>query len=67
MRFFNTLTREKAEFEPMTPGHVSLYSCGPTVYDYQHIGNLRTYLFVDLLRRVLRDAGYNVNLSLIHI
>jgi len=66
VRFFNTLTREKAEFEPITPGQVSLYSCGPTVYDYQHIGNLRTYLFVDLLRRVLRDAGYNVN-SVINI
>ena len=66
MRLFNTLTREKTEFEPMTPGQVSLYSCGPTVYDYQHIGNLRTYLFVDLLRRVLRDAGYTVK-SVINI
>jgi cysteinyl-tRNA synthetase len=66
VRLFNTLTREKALFEPMEPGRVGLYSCGPTVYDFQHIGNLRTYLFVDLLRRVLRDAGYDVN-SVINI
>ena len=66
VRLFNTLTREKALFEPMEPGKVGLYSCGPTVYDFQHIGNLRTYLFVDLLRRVLRDAGYDVK-SVINI
>lgn len=60
VRLYNTLTRETAVFEPMAPGRVALYSCGPTVYDYQHIGNMRTYIFVDLLRRVLEDAGYEM-------
>jgi cysteinyl-tRNA synthetase len=66
VQLFNTMTREKGAFEPLRAGKVGLYSCGPTVYDYQHIGNLRTYLFVDLLRRVLRDAGYQVK-SVINI
>ena len=66
VRLYNTLTRETAVFEPMTPGKVGLYSCGPTVYDYQHIGNMRTYIFVDLLRRVLIDAGYELK-SVINI
>ena len=47
-------------FEPVTPGQVSMYCCGPTVYDYAHIGNLRTYIFEDLLRRVLRFNAYQV-------
>jgi cysteinyl-tRNA synthetase len=66
VQLFNTMTREKGIFEPLRAGEVGLYSCGPTVYDYQHIGNLRTYLFVDLLRRVLKDAGYKVT-SVINI
>ncbi len=66
MRLFNTLTREKATFDPLAAGQARIYSCGPTVYDHQHIGNLRTYLFVDLLRRVLEDAGYAVK-SVINI
>lgn len=50
---FNTLGREKQVFKPITPGKVGLYTCGPTVYDYQHIGNFRTFMFEDLLKRVL--------------
>src|SRR5688500_11210966 len=66
VRLYNTLTRETAVFEPIKPGEIGLYSCGPTVYDYQHIGNMRTYIFVDLLRRVLIDAGYTLK-SVINI
>lgn len=60
LRLFNTLGRRVQRFEPITPGKVGMYTCGPTVYDYQHIGNLRTYLFEDILRRVLEYAGYDV-------
>ena len=60
MRLFNTLTRQKEEFNPDKPDHVGLYCCGPTVYHYAHIGNLRTYVFEDLLRRVLEFNGYQV-------
>ncbi len=56
----NTLTRKKEEFIPLKSGEVSYYSCGPTVYNYAHIGNLRTYMFTDILRRVLTYAGYKV-------
>ena len=51
---YNTLTRKKEEFKPIKPGEVGMYTCGPTVYWYQHIGNLRAYLFADTLRRVLQ-------------
>ncbi len=57
---FNTMTRTKQEFVPIEPGIVHLYCCGPTVYNYAHIGNLRTYVFEDILRRVLEFNGYNV-------
>jgi cysteinyl-tRNA synthetase len=57
---FNTLGREKQVFNPITPGRVGLYTCGPTVYDYQHIGNFRTFLFEDLLKRVLLYNNYDV-------
>lgn len=58
---FNTLGREKQAFKPIEPGHVGLYTCGPTVYDYQHIGNFRTFMFEDFLKRVLLYNGYYVN------
>src|SRR4030067_1814135 len=58
--FYNTLTRTKAEFVPIEPGKVRMYTCGPTVYDYAHIGNYRTFLFEDLLRRYLKYKGYQV-------
>ena len=62
LRLFNTLTREKEVFRPINDDRVGFYACGPTVYDFSHIGNLRTYLFVDILRRVLEFNGYKVKL-----
>ena len=58
---FNTLGRKKEKFVPLTPGEAKLYACGPTVYYYAHIGNLRTYVFEDILVRALKRAGYKVN------
>jgi cysteinyl-tRNA synthetase len=60
LSLYNTLTREKDPFEPLEPGKVGLYTCGPTVYNFQHIGNMRTYIFEDILRRVLEYDGYDV-------
>lgn len=60
MRLFNTLTRKKEEFKPLIGNEVRIYSCGPTVYSYAHIGNLRAYLFMDLLRRTLKYNGYEL-------
>ncbi|MGE0441844.1 MAG: cysteine--tRNA ligase [Gemmatimonadales bacterium] len=60
LSLFNTLTRRIEEFVPLAPPRVTLYSCGPTVYNYAHIGNFRTFLFVDLLRRWLEASGYDV-------
>lgn len=57
---FNTLSRKIEHFVPITPGVVKLYACGPTVYHFAHIGNLRTYIFEDLLRRCLEAAGYKI-------
>lgn len=58
MIIYNTLTRTKQELAPIAPPLVTTYSCGPTVYNYAHIGNLRTYVFMDLLRRTLKFFGY---------
>ena len=60
LKLFDTYTREAREFKPLEGNRVRLYCCGPTVYNYAHIGNLRTYLFEDQLRRVLEYNGYNV-------
>jgi cysteinyl-tRNA synthetase len=60
LRFFNTLTREVQDFVTREPGKVAMYTCGPTVYDRAHIGNFRTFLFSDLLRRYLKYRGYEV-------
>jgi cysteinyl-tRNA synthetase len=60
IRIFNTLTRQKEPFQPIQKGKVSLYTCGPTVYDYAHIGNFRAFLFEDLLKRWLQFRGYEV-------
>jgi cysteinyl-tRNA synthetase len=57
IRLFNTLTRSVEDFTPLLAGEVSMYSCGPTVYNYAHIGNMRAFLFADLLHRVLRVVG----------
>lgn len=62
MRFYNTLTKQKEEFQPLNPGKVGMYTCGPTVYGPIHIGNIRAYAFSDTIRRVLEDAGYEVRL-----
>jgi cysteinyl-tRNA synthetase len=61
LNLYNTLTRKKQEFIPISKNNVGMYSCGPTVYWFQTIGNLRTYIFSDILRRVLVYNGYNVN------
>ena len=60
MRIYNTLTRRIEPLEPAEEGHVRLYTCGPTVYDYAHIGNFRTYVWEDLLRRALKLLGFRV-------
>jgi len=58
--FFNTLTRKKERFVPLEKGKVKMYTCGPTVYDYAHIGNFRAFVFEDLLRRWLKYRGFRV-------
>src|SRR5471030_2233192 len=57
---YDTWSREIRPFTSIQPGRIGLYCCGPTVYDYAHIGNLRTYIFEDLLRRTLAFNGYAV-------
>ena len=61
--FYNSLTREKEIFKPINDKKVAMYSCGPTGYNYAHIGNFRAYIFSDLVRRVLEDFGYEVKLT----
>ena len=60
IRLYNTITRKKEEFIPIQKGIVKIYSCGPTVYNYAHIGNMRAYILMDTLRKVLEYNGYNV-------
>ena len=60
LKLYNTMTRCIDEFKPIQPGKVSLYTCGPTVYNFAHIGNLRTYVFEDVLKRALKSAGLEV-------
>ncbi len=60
LRLYNSLTRAKELFQPVQAGQVGLYTCGPTVYNYAHIGNLRTYIFEDVLKRTLSYHGYEV-------
>ena len=61
IRFYNTLSRQKEEFIPLQPGKVGLYTCGPTVYNYVHVGNLRTFMFQDLLKKHLKFQGFSVS------
>ena len=61
MYLYNSATHKKAEFTTHTPGHVEMYTCGPTVYHFAHIGNLRSYIMEDVLEKYLRFAGYDVN------
>jgi len=60
IRLYNTLSGKIEDFHPIDAGHVRMYACGPTVYDYGHIGNFRTFIAVDLLYRFLRQSGYDV-------
>ncbi len=60
LKVYNTLSRKKEDFKELHEGEITMYSCGPTVYNYAHIGNLRTYVFMDLLRRVLLYDGYKL-------
>src|SRR3990172_5622754 len=61
LQIFNTLTRLKEPFAPVDAGRVKIYTCGPTVYRYAHIGNLRSYVLADWLRRLLEASGYAVH------
>ncbi len=61
IRFYNTLTHQVEDFQPLAPPRVALYTCGPTVYDFATIGNFRSFLFADLLRRFLELVGYRVD------
>src|SRR3954470_5146543 len=61
LKIYNTLTRKIEEFTPINPPHVGIYLCGPTVYDYQHIGHMRRYVGDDILVRVLKYNGYQVH------
>ena len=61
MKIFNTLTRRKEEFVPLEPGKVKMYVCGPTVYNFIHIGNARPMLVFDTVRRYFEYKGYQVN------
>ncbi|MCK4835408.1 MAG: cysteine--tRNA ligase, partial [Candidatus Aminicenantes bacterium] len=58
VRFYNTLTHGVEEFKPISEGKIKLYTCGPTVYDYAHIGNFRSYVFEDLVKRYFSYLGY---------
>ena len=60
MKLYNTLTRTKEEFKPMEPGKVKMYACGPTVYNYFHLGNARPFVTFDTLARYLEYRGYDV-------
>ena len=61
IKLYNTLTKKVETFEPNEPGKVKMYTCGPTVYHFAHIGNLRSYIMEDVLEKSLRYAGYDVN------
>ncbi|NIQ07057.1 MAG: cysteine--tRNA ligase, partial [Candidatus Korarchaeota archaeon] len=60
LRLYNTLTKRKQRFKPLSEGKVTMYNCGLTVYDYAHIGNLRAFAFADVLRRYLEYKGFEV-------
>ena len=60
LKIYNSLSRELEEFKPLNAPHVGLYTCGPTVYNYPHIGNYRAYIFGDILKRTLSYNGFKV-------
>src|SRR6201991_2702193 len=61
LRFYNTLTQQVEEFSPAHDNTVRMYTCGPTVYDFAHIGNFRSFIFYDLLRRWIRASGHKLD------
>ena len=61
---YNTLTKKKEEFKPINPPYVKMYVCGPTVYDYFHIGNARSFISADIIRRYLDYKGYKVTFAM---
>ena len=61
IRLFNTMTRKTEEFKPLVPGKMGFYSCGPTVYHYAHIGNMRSMIHNDILKRMFIENGYTVH------
>ncbi len=61
LRFYNTLSQQVEDFAPAADNTVRMYSCGPTVYNYGHIGNFRTFTFVDILRRWLKASGFQID------
>ena len=65
MKLYNTMTRMKEEFVPMEEGKVKMYVCGPTVYDFAHLGHARCYITWDVLYRYLKFKGYDVKLTVI--
>jgi len=60
LRLYNTMSSRVEEFRPLGDNEVRMYACGPTVYDYGHVGNFRTFVAVDILRRLLRQSGYRI-------
>ena len=60
LKLYNTLTRKKETFKPLVKGKVGMYSCGPTVYDFAHIGNFRAYIVADILKRYLKFKGFKI-------
>ena len=60
LKVYNSLTQKKQELKPIEENLVKMYSCGPTVYSYQHIGNMRAYIFMDTLRRTIKYNGYKI-------
>src|SRR3990172_3491306 len=60
IKFFNSLGREKQEFKPVTSGKVGMYVCGPTVYNFNHLGHARTWIIFDCIRRFLIESGFKV-------
>ena len=67
MKLYNTLTRTVEEFTQREAGKVKMYTCGPTVYNFAHIGNLRTYLMEDVLEKTIRYIGYDVKIGRAHV
>ena len=64
LKLFNTASHTTEEFKPIRAGEVRFYACGPTIYNYAHIGNMRAYIFYDLMNRYLRYKGYKVTFAM---